>query len=363
MSEHLQCMISALDEQIKQLQIQVNKTRKPTIERQRDVPGSASQTNYIVNEPIVKSYDFDNSKHRSSNQSSNVSLDTVNALPIFNGEKNKYATWRSMTSTAMMPLMNQKTTMLYFQALLIIRRTKITGSASNVLDDENFTFENIINQLDLIYAVDDKLCNFDEEKQISTDQLNNTSDELSKDECSPNVIITQIGIEQLGLATTEIESNVKFVVPESFDQVKNIQHININEDKRFILKARVSGTVSSSNIDLKIRKREEKIQRVNKVNDRNFILSANFRTAVYWDNERSLKRRVKLPQTTQLFQVYFMNGRIIDMLIENNIFKRENRRNLYKYFREKNSFIFFSFCESILSDLHHVFLPIMFSLN
>lgn len=82
-----------------------------------------------------------------------VSLDIYKTLPEFSGEREKYATWWSTTSTAIGLLQNYKTSMRYFEALMIIRN-KITGPASNILNNYNtaFNFEAIIDRLDFTYA-------------------------------------------------------------------------------------------------------------------------------------------------------------------------------------------------------------------
>lgn len=83
----------------------------------------------------------------------NVSLHIYRTLPEFKGERDQYATWRSMVSTAMKLLENYKTTTKYFEALMIIRN-KVTGPASNILNNYNtaFNFEAIIDRLDFTYS-------------------------------------------------------------------------------------------------------------------------------------------------------------------------------------------------------------------
>lgn len=82
-----------------------------------------------------------------------VSLDIFKTLPEFDGERNKYATWRSTTKTAISLLANHPTSMRYFEALMIIRN-KVTGAASNILNNYNtaFNFDAIIDRLDFTYA-------------------------------------------------------------------------------------------------------------------------------------------------------------------------------------------------------------------
>lgn len=82
-----------------------------------------------------------------------VSLDIFKTLPEFDGERLKYATWRSTAKTAISLLKNHPTSMRYFEALMIIRN-KITGAASNILNNYNtaFNFDAIIDRLDFTYA-------------------------------------------------------------------------------------------------------------------------------------------------------------------------------------------------------------------
>lgn len=65
-----------------------------------------------------------------------VSLTIFKSLPEFSGEREKYATWRSVTRTAIKLLDEHKQSMRYFEALMVIRN-KITGVASNVLNNYN----------------------------------------------------------------------------------------------------------------------------------------------------------------------------------------------------------------------------------
>lgn len=82
-----------------------------------------------------------------------VSLDIYKTLPEFNGEREKYATWRSMVTTAIGLLKNHQSSMRFYEALMIIRN-KITGPASNILNNYNtvFNFDAIIDRLDFTYS-------------------------------------------------------------------------------------------------------------------------------------------------------------------------------------------------------------------
>lgn len=86
-------------------------------------------------------------------EAKDVSLHIFKTLPEFTGERDQYATWRTMTKTAIKLLENHKETMRYFEALMIIRN-KIIGAASTILNNYNtaFNFEAIIDRLDFTYA-------------------------------------------------------------------------------------------------------------------------------------------------------------------------------------------------------------------
>lgn len=87
------------------------------------------------------------------NAANDISLDVFKTLPEFNGERKRYATWRSMVKNTIGFLDNHKNSSRYVEALTIIRN-KITGSASNVLSNYNtaFNFDAIINRLDFTYV-------------------------------------------------------------------------------------------------------------------------------------------------------------------------------------------------------------------
>lgn len=96
-----------------------------------------------------------------------VSLHIFKSLPEFTGERSQYATWRTMTKTAMKLLENHKETMRYFEALMIIRN-KVTGAASTTLNNYNtaFNFEAIIDRLDFTYADKRPLYILEQELQV-----------------------------------------------------------------------------------------------------------------------------------------------------------------------------------------------------
>lgn len=123
---HLQNQITSLTQQTQQLQI--NATQPLPIEEHRDLV-------FTINRP------------------EDVSLHLFKTLPEFSGDRASYATWRTIVKTAMKLLENHETTMQYCQALMIVRN-KITGSASNILNNYNtpFNFDAIMDRLDFTYA-------------------------------------------------------------------------------------------------------------------------------------------------------------------------------------------------------------------
>lgn len=128
MTEQLKNKVTELENKVAELAIELKKKNEPKIEEYKD-----------VNVTIIEAKD--------------VSLHIFKTLPEFTGERNQYATWRTMTKTAIKLLDNHKETMRYFEALMIIRN-KITGTASTILNNYNtaFNFEAIIDRLDFTYA-------------------------------------------------------------------------------------------------------------------------------------------------------------------------------------------------------------------
>lgn len=128
MSTELKQTVDELMKKVEELSIQLKESREPKIEEYNDV-------NVAVNRP------------------EDVSLQIFKTLPEFDGNRDKYATWRTMANTAMKLLENHKDSMRYFEALMTTRN-KITGAASNILNNYNtaFNFEAIIDRLDFSYA-------------------------------------------------------------------------------------------------------------------------------------------------------------------------------------------------------------------
>lgn len=121
--------ITELATKVQELTIQLNSIQQPMkIEEYRDVTVNVTSIN-------------------------DISLHIYRTLPEFNGQREQYATWRSLVITAMKLLEGHHTTMRYFEALMITRN-KIIGSASNILNNYNtaFNFEAIIDRLDFTYA-------------------------------------------------------------------------------------------------------------------------------------------------------------------------------------------------------------------
>lgn len=127
MTDQLQQQIAELSQKVNELTVQLNQ-QKPKVEEYKDVTVTVTQAE-------------------------NVSLQIYKSLPEFNGTREKYATWRTSTKTAMNLLSEHKTQMRYFEALMIVRN-KVTGTASNILNNYNtaFNFEAIIDRLDFTYA-------------------------------------------------------------------------------------------------------------------------------------------------------------------------------------------------------------------
>lgn len=115
-----------------------------------------------------------------------VSLTLYKTSPEFSGEREKYATWRSVTQTAMKLLENHQTTMKYFEALMIVRN-KITGA--NILNSilNSYNFNAIIDRLDFTYA--DKRPLYILEQELLVLQQDKISLEKFFDEVNENTIL------------------------------------------------------------------------------------------------------------------------------------------------------------------------------
>lgn len=120
--------LAALMKQVNELKLQVEKQQKPTVTEYTDVTVTVANA-------------------------TDISLHVFKSLPEFSGNREKYATWRSMTSTAIKLLEAHKDQLRYAEALIIIRN-KVTGAASNILNNYNtaFNFDAIIDRLDFTYA-------------------------------------------------------------------------------------------------------------------------------------------------------------------------------------------------------------------
>lgn len=126
--EEIKNVIDALIEKVSTLEIEVQRTQPTKIEEHKGIAVTIAQPN-------------------------DVSLEIFKTLPVFDGEREKYPTWRSMAHTAIKLLDGHSNSMRYYEALMIIRN-KITGPASNVLNNYNtvFNFDAIIDRLDFTYA-------------------------------------------------------------------------------------------------------------------------------------------------------------------------------------------------------------------
>lgn len=150
--------VNTLTNQLSEAQAQVQaQVQAPTVEEYKDVIVTVAVPN-------------------------DVALDIFKTLPEFKGERDKYATWRSMTRTAIGLLKNHQSSKRFFEALMIIRN-KITGPASNILNNYNtaFNFDAIIDRLDFTYA--DKRPLYILEQELMVLQQN----KLSLDEFYDNV--------------------------------------------------------------------------------------------------------------------------------------------------------------------------------
>lgn len=124
-----------------------------------------------------------------------VSLDIFKTLPEFDGDRKKYATWRSTAHTAMKLLSNHTDSMRYYEALMIVRN-KIVGAASNILNNYNtpFNFEAIVDRLDFTYA--DKRDLYVLEQELSILQQNKSSIDDYYDQINEklNAIVNKINM-------------------------------------------------------------------------------------------------------------------------------------------------------------------------
>lgn len=187
--EELKAQLAALTDKISQLEtIQVAQATNVVVEEYKDVTVTVSTPK-------------------------DVSLDIYKTLPEFNGEREKYATWRSTASTAIQLLQGYKTSMRYYEALMIIRN-KITGPASNILNNYNtaFNFEAIIDRLDFTYA--DKRSLFILEQELMVLQQNKLTMDAFYDLVNEklNVIVNKINMtyKEKQTATAFVEAaNVK----------------------------------------------------------------------------------------------------------------------------------------------------------
>ena len=128
MSAEMKQMIDDLKNRVDELSSQLKQSQQTKVEEYKDVEVTVTEA-------------------------STVSLKIFETLPEFIGEREKYATWRTMVNTAMKLLADHPTSMRYFEALMIIRN-KVKGAASNILNNYNtaFNFDAIIDRLDFTYA-------------------------------------------------------------------------------------------------------------------------------------------------------------------------------------------------------------------
>lgn len=124
-----------------------------------------------------------------------VSLQLFKTLPEFSGDRNSYATWRTIVKTAMKLLENFETSMQFCQALMIIRN-KITGAASNILNNYNtpFNFEAIMDRLDFTYADKRPLYVLEQEMLILQQQKSTVDEFFDRVNEKLNAIVNKINM-------------------------------------------------------------------------------------------------------------------------------------------------------------------------
>lgn len=124
-----------------------------------------------------------------------ISLDMFKTLPNFDGDREKYVSWRTAAINAIKIFAGHMEKPKYFEALNIVRN-KITGSASNTLTNYNtvFNFDAIISRLDFTYA--DKRPVYIIEQEMIVLQQKNLSIEEFYDEVNKklNALINKINM-------------------------------------------------------------------------------------------------------------------------------------------------------------------------
>lgn len=129
------------------------------------------------------------------NRAEDISLHLYKTLPEFSGDRTSYATWRTIVKTAMKLLEDHEASMQFCQALMIVRN-KITGTASNILNNYNtpFNFEAIIDRLDFTYA--DKRPLYALEQEMLVLQQNKTTIDEFYDKVNEklNAIVNKINM-------------------------------------------------------------------------------------------------------------------------------------------------------------------------
>lgn len=313
MSEHLRHQVAALSDIVNQLEKLMNQRYQSKNKEKREVPVILERTvtcKFNESQPgeheEVPKKMFEPKYVRDG-----VPLDIFNILPTFDGQREQYKQWRSLVFNAMKPLWNQQTTMRYYEALLIIRNNKIIGQASNILDDSEFSFENIIEQLDTIYGENesqDKLC-------ISTEEAQYVS-------------------------TKEVQQKDSSIDPDNSNGHELIQThlVDVSKHKNPLIATHESNSQSETKSSQQSKKIEsQQLKRIHRVNNSKMILNLiDFWTSkIRCGNELSLTQLLRSIHIMQLFYTYFENFELMEKLIEHSIFKRKNCRNLFKYFRKK----------------------------
>ncbi|XP_036322081.1 uncharacterized protein LOC118736084 [Rhagoletis pomonella] len=88
------------------------------------------------------------------NNANEISLRLFERLLVFNGDTSKYRTWMATIISAMSPIEAFRDTKPYYDALFIIRHTKIEGEPATLLQNHGTVFhlQAILNRLDYSYA-------------------------------------------------------------------------------------------------------------------------------------------------------------------------------------------------------------------
>lgn len=159
-----------------------------------------------------------------------------------------------MTSTAIRLLENHKSSMRFFEALMIIRN-KIKGSASNILNNYNtpFNFDAIIDRLDFSYAdkrpmyileqelmiLQQNKLNIDEFYDKVNEKLNSIVNKINmtyKQECTANAMIEAVNLKAIRTFITGLNNRKGEILyasnPTSLPEAYARLQVIINDQQR-----------------------------------------------------------------------------------------------------------------------------------